>query len=245
MSLDRLQRELERAGLNVSAALTREQYDDLAPDAWRSERVAPGCRGVLIVGNGGRTLWPIFKAAPEAALESDPLDRYTERVLRDASSRFAPPLAFALYTERRAERYLPLMRLAERAGLGAPGRLGLLLHPTYGPWLAIRAALYLPFAVPPAPTPRFAPCAGCPAPCASSCRGGAVTESGFDARACLQSKLPDGPCRESCDARSACILGPEHAYGAEQSAHHARIRWSAAMRRRAERALASPPRPRG
>jgi hypothetical protein len=240
MNLDGLRRELARAGLNVTGGLNPEPYDALVPDAWRTERVDPGSRGVLIVGNGGRALWPIFEAAPEAALRRDPLDRYTERVLRDLSTRFTPPLVFALYTERRAEHYLPLVSLAERAGLGTPGRMGLLLHPTYGPWLAIRAALYVPFALPP-PTPgRFEPCVGCPAPCATHCRGGAVGES-FDARACLRSKLPDGPCRASCDARSACIAGREHAYTAEQSAHHARIRWSPPLRRQAARALASPP----
>ena len=31
-------------------------------------------------------------------------------------------------------------------------------------------------------------------------------------------------CATRCDARSACVVGPEHAYSAEQTAHHSRIR---------------------
>src|SRR5262249_61091307 len=54
------------------------------------------------------------------------------------------------------------MHLAECAGLGRPSLLGVLVHPDYGPWLALRAAILPPFGL---AAPRraggFCPCPPC------------------------------------------------------------------------------------
>jgi epoxyqueuosine reductase QueG len=237
VSLTALRASLAEAGFNLVGTLPVEEYDARVPEVWRSARVAPGARGVVVVGNAGRTLWPRFRRSPEARLRKNPLDRYTRRVLHEVASALDPPAGVALYTDRRDERYLPLVALAERAGFGRPGRVGVLLHPTYGPWVSIRGLLYaraeLPFREP----DPFDPCTGCPAPCASACRGGVIGEAGVDFRGCFRTKLTNRGCRAACDARSACVIGREHAFSTEQIAHHSRIRWRPAMLRHAARVL--------
>ena len=233
MSLEAVRQALDSAGLNLTGGLSPDVYDALVDTPWQLERVAPECRGVLVVGNGGRALWPRFRASPEAALAKNPLDIYTRRALAEAAARADGPAPFALYTEQREDGYLPLVALARQAGFGTPGRVGVLIHPEFGPWIAIRGLLYLPGEVPASGPAAFDPCTGCPAPCERACRGSVVGAGGVDVRGCFRTRILDPGCRTACDARRACVVGPEHAYSPEQEAHHARIRWRPAVLRRA------------
>lgn len=212
---------LARGGFEVTAPLPREIYDGLVADPWRGERVFPGARGVLVVANAGRTLWPLFSSSPEASRPEDPLDTYTRRVFEEATS---PDAGFALYNERREGSYLPLVTLAERAGLGIPGRVGVLLHPVYGPWMSLRGVVFTREPVELAPVSSFDPCTGCPAPCAEACHGNVVHLDGVDVEGCYRTRLTLRECALRCDARAACVIGPEHAFSADQVAHHSRIR---------------------
>jgi hypothetical protein len=123
----------------------------------------PHHRGIL-VGNT-RALWPPFQAAladPALAADPDPLDRYTERALDRAATALA---GRALYGHRTyAGAYLPLQRLAVAVGLGALGPHHLVIHPTYGPWFALRAVLLVP-GDGPLRVPIALPCR-----CTASCR---------------------------------------------------------------------------
>jgi len=240
VTLDVLRQALASAGLNLTGTLPKEEYDAIVPEPWRAEHLYPGCRAVLIVGNGGRTLWPFFEASPEARLRRNPLDRYTRRVMRETAERMAPPAGVVLYTDRRDNSYLPLVALAQRAGFGSPGRVGVLLHSTYGPWISIRGAIFLDQAVPFTEPAPFDPCNGCPAPCAAACHGQVVGSDSVDARGCFRTKILKRACRAACDARSACVVGPEHAFSPEQIAHHSRIRWRPSTIRHAIQVLARP-----
>jgi hypothetical protein len=224
MTLARALARLDEAGFNLAGALAAPDYDALVPEAWRLASVAPRARGVLIVGHAGRALWPRFAVSPEARLERDPLDAYTQRALGEAAALLGTGASWALYSEQRAGEYAPLVALARRSGLGTPGRVGLLLHPVYGPWISFRARLYTPEALASARPEPFDPCTGCPAPCASTCHGRAIGPRDFDGRACYATRLALPACALRCDARLACPVGSSHAYGAEQLAHHYRIR---------------------
>ena len=224
MSVARVVARLADAGLALTGSIPIAEYDALVPPSWRSAVLAPGARSALVVGNAGRALWEHFTVSPERALAEDPLDAYTRRVLGEAAGALAPEPAIGFYADRREGVYLPLVALAQRAGFGSPGRVGVLIHPVYGPWIAIRAVMLVAEALPfRAPTP-FDPCTGCPAPCASACHGRVVGPRGVDPAACHQARLTLSACALACDARSACVVGPEHAYSAEQIAHHSRIR---------------------
>jgi hypothetical protein len=215
---------LARAGLSLHGVLAVGEYDALVPAPWRSAALAPGSRSAVVVGNAGRALWDAFRASPESALEADPLDTYTRRVLAAAAQHSAPAATVGFYADQREGQYLPLVRLAQRAGFGAPGRVGVLIHPTYGPWIAIRAVLLVPESLAATRPVSFEPCRDCPAPCASACHGGVIGARGVDVAGCYHARLTEPACALACDARSACVIGPEHAYSREQIAHHSRIR---------------------
>lgn len=231
MSLAPALARLADAGLGLTGGLPIETYDALVPRPWRAAALAPGARGALVIGNAGRALWERFRAAPERALATDPLDAYTRRVLAEAARAAPPPVAIAFYADRRDGVYLPIVALARRAGFGSPGRVGVLLHPVYGPWIAIRAVLLTGEAPALPPQLDFEPCRGCPAPCARACPAGVVGPDGLDAAGCYRARQALFACAEACAARSACVIGPEHAYSREQIAHHSRIRHPAVSNR--------------
>lgn len=224
---------LEAAGFNVAGVLTPARYDALVPPAWRCAALLPRARAVVVLGCGGRAFGRALRAAlpvahaggPLPLTPPDPVERFSEQVVGAAASalRAAGCDARAAFSwQRRGGDFADFVALARACGCGAPSRLGLLLHPEYGPWLALRALLLS--AQPLAPTPPLAgsPCDGCAAPCAVACHGRALPPAGFDAAACARTRLRDPRCALRCDARRACVVGPTHAYDAELEAHHMR-----------------------
>ena len=215
---------LGAAGLDLRGALSPSVYDALVPPAWRCDALLTGARSALVVGSGGRALW---RAARESgAAGSDPLDLHTARAMHACVTelRAAGHAAVAVFAhERRGGAFADFVALAHAAGLGAPSRLGLLVHPIYGPWLSLRALLVSELAWPEStPLRSFDPCTGCPAPCATACHGAAVGRSGFDVPRCAAARRSDPRCALRCDARHACVLGRDHAYLAEAEGHHMR-----------------------
>jgi hypothetical protein len=221
----RVEALLDAAGLDLRGALAPAEYDARVPPAWRTERLLPGARSLLVIGSGGRALWRALEAGG-GARGRDPLDAHTEAALaacvallrgagEDARAGFAH--------EQRDGAFADFVALGHAAGLGAPSRLGLLVHPVYGPWLSLRALLATTLAWPAAaPLAGFDPCRGCPAPCATSCHGNAVTTSGFSVARCAATRSREPRCRLRCDARHACVLGREHAYLEVAESHHMR-----------------------
>jgi hypothetical protein len=126
------------------------------------EMLAGDARLGLLIGNT-RALWPRFREAmrdPELAAARDPLERYTERAIDGA---FAGARIF--YGHRTyGGGFLPLQRLAVVTGLGALAPIQLVIHPTYGPWFALRAVVVVE-GEPPARAPIDPPCR-----CDASCR---------------------------------------------------------------------------
>jgi hypothetical protein len=184
----------------------------------------------VVVASGGRALFDAFSSAPEAALSSDPVDAYTRRVVETAAGCLGGG-ALALFAfEQRGGVYADFVALGQAAGLGAPSRLGLLLHPEFGPWMSIRAVVLTEREVAETgPARGFDPCSGCPAPCVRACRGEAVpTAAGvfdsarFDVAACCATRASEPGCRLRCDARRACVIGPDHAYSPAAETHHMR-----------------------
>ncbi len=205
---------LEGAGFNAAGALPTQRYDALVPPAWRAERLLPGARSAALLGCGGRAFGEAVARSPCA--EPHPIDRFTRRAVEAAvgvlERRGARGRAL-FYWERRDGEFADFVALGRACGLGEPGRLGVLLHPHYGPWFSIRALILTSAELQQTgPLRDFAPCEGCPAPCEAACPGGAVRAEGFDAGACARTSEARPGCRERCDARRACVVGREHRY---------------------------------
>ncbi|MEO7096866.1 MAG: hypothetical protein ABI175_26645 [Polyangiales bacterium] len=164
------------------------------------ERLAGGPRLGLLVGNT-RALWPVFSAARRD--EPDPLDRYTERTLADAY-----PGATIYFTHRpESGAFLPFTRLAVATGFAALAPSHLVIHPIYGPWIALRALVVID-GEPPAREPITKPCV-----CAEPCRSA------------LAAALPSTDWRAWLAVRDACPMRA-HRYDDDQIAFHYATAWS-------------------
>lgn len=159
----------------------------------------------LIVANT-RALWPRFLAAraadPALAASRDPIEHYTESSVAHALDGAD---ATCVFPHRQYDgAFLPFQRLAAAAGLATLTPTHLLVHPTYGPWFALRAVI-LVAGTAPATTPLA------PYEC------DAATLQAFE-----HALVAEGPesWRAWLAVRDACPLGREHRYGAAQIAYH-------------------------
>ena len=228
--------ELARSGLDVAATLDVAAYEQCVPSAWRAAELLPGARSAIVVGAGGRALHERFSALgrPRGLALDDYAAEAIEHGCRALRAAGHAARAFG-YEARQGGVHVDLVALARRAGLGAPSRLGLLIHPRYGPWLSLRFLVLSARPVPAASAPpAFDPCAGCAAPCSQACPAAAprALPAGFDVASCADERGRSSACRLRCAARRACVVGPEHAYSDEAEALHMEASLAATLMRR-------------
>jgi epoxyqueuosine reductase QueG len=222
---------LRAAGLDVLGALAVADYDTRVPPGWRSGALLPGARSILVIGSGGSRL-------ARAALDRGGPDP-VETLAGLAVARCVDALVVAGHRavaahafERRDERGRPrrdagafadFVALGEAAGLGARSRLRLLVHPVYGPWLAVRSIVVTTARLSSTrPDPGFAPCEDCAAPCRDACPAEALATGPLDTALCLAERRAGGACALHCAARHACVLGREHAQPPDLETHFMR-----------------------
>lgn len=215
---------LEAAGFNACGVLDIDTWDERVPFAWRSGRMLDGACSVRVLGCGGRGFGDAFLASPEARRDRNPIDSFTRRVVEDAVRGLQVGGVRAragFYWERREGEFVDFVGLGHACGLGVPSRLGMLIHPTYGPWISLRAVILSSEKIETTPPlDGFAPCSGCPAPCETACPGNAVAAAGFDVATCVSTTRSHAPCRSRCAARHACVVGPEHAAAPDLEQRH-------------------------
>jgi hypothetical protein len=174
---------------------------------------------IVVIGNVGGAMWPVFRAAEQAA--DDPLDTWTRSVLK--------PIAAALgadFVHPSDEPFRPFQQWARRAEGIAQSPIGLLIHPEYGLWHAYRGALLFPFALDGLPHPISgpSPCLSCAGqPCLDACPVDAFTIGNYDADACrghVRSRTEPVCIDAGCAARLACPIGTENQYGPDQMHFH-------------------------
>ncbi|HYR95495.1 MAG TPA: hypothetical protein VEM57_02120, partial [Candidatus Binatus sp.] len=184
--LTALGRALAPRGLNLIGATTPEAYDAGIPRRYALGQLVPEARGVIVIGNGGAGFWAAFRdfcrGHPGHAATADPLDAFTRQAVEEAARPLVGADARFLYPFRFPDEPVSFMRLAECAGLGRPSLTGVLVHPVFGPWIALRAAILLPVQVDaPRPADGFDPCPGCvERACIPACPVGAVGPAGWD-----------------------------------------------------------------
>lgn len=210
-----LQGALSAIGLNASGVCDGRPYDHLLP----------GCRSVVVFGSGGTALWDAFladlRARPEhLTAHAHPLDDFVTRAIQAADP--DPPASRRwVRCAAEPEAFVDFRPLGLAAGLGWHSRTGMLLHPTYGLWLGMRAACFTTEALPlSAPLDGEGPCGGCPGHCARACPGGAFPEGSLQIRACAAFNVASDVCHGRCDARRACPAGSTHRHGDLQHHYH-------------------------
>jgi len=211
---------LGRVGIDLVGATSVAAYDARMPTGRTLGADAGGARGVVVAGNGGRAFWDAFRADGRC-VGDDPLDAFTRRVVEDAVRDL--PGATCRFPFEPAPRRLDFRLLAELAGLGRPSLVGVLVHPVYGPWIALRAAILVPDDVTaPRPADGFDPCPSCvERPCIVACPAGVVGPSGWDVAGCAAHRLAAvAHCADGCAARIACVYGRAHHYPPDALAFH-------------------------
>lgn len=176
---------------------------------------------LVLVGNAGATLWSHID--PGWLAKEDPIDQYSQATVTAWLDTFWPgrePLW--LYP---APFVVPLLPLAQQAGWMAPSPLGSGVHPTYGPWLAMRAAFLLSEPLPLTPTAPLAasPCDTCDEqPCLTACPVQALSkEEPPNLKVCLSHRWSESSsCADRCLARLACPVGASHRYPQAQIRYH-------------------------
>jgi len=180
------------------------------------------CGTILLLGNLGGALWPVFAESPELADGAPhPLDRWTRRILESLAPGFGATALFPFG----GPPWLPFQRWAMKADSVTASPLGILIHPDFGLWHAYRGALAFADRLDlPQGVRRPSPCDSCiERPCLSGCPVGAFSHGGYDVAGCRGhvAGVRGTACRgQGCLARLACPIGREHAYPPAQMAFH-------------------------
>lgn len=220
------QHTLSSFGLNTVGVLDRATYNQLAPEGSRCEDIFPPTGTVLVVGSGGTHFWDQFvehlRLHPHHLTEQPhPLDHFLELSLHlhqpviqaGGDTRVIP-------ITHNTPIFLDVRKLALASGQGTLSPVGLLLHPEFGLWWALRVVIFTEVEVPPSLPLPSSPCVPCPAPCISACPAGAVQSSGFVFDRCQLQHQQSQTCTYTCHARNACIVAPQHTYRELQSLYH-------------------------
>jgi len=215
---------LSRYGLNHWGVVAAGAYDNGAKSGLSIAEIAPGTKSILVVGNAGRAFWEAFmgdlRQSPDHLRDYDhPVDAYVSRAIQRSSAPITQLNHRWIEAAHDAPIHLDFRTLAVAAGLGAPSRLGLVIHPKYGPWMALRAACFLPLSLPNSKRVEDL-CSDCAAPCVAACPGNAFSDRQWDAERCVTFHQESTDCSQSCASRAACPVGSNMAYSGLQQRYH-------------------------
>lgn len=214
-------------GFNLVGFVDAAEFDACQPAGRRADDLAPGCGTVFLLGSGGRGLWEHIESVQGpigAAREGfHPIDEWSAAAGADLLAWLADVGVAARLGMPDDPEALNFMQLAECARWGTISPvIGLLLHPEFGPWVSLRAALLLdgqPFgAVPLEQDEPFQPCSTCDRPCVPACPVGVYDSNGGMQLEVCASHRHAGHCASGCDPRRACPVGAEARYGPEEEA---------------------------
>lgn len=210
---------LSVAGMNGRGAF-HPVADDGVPDCGFANRVGT----VVLAGNIGSAMWPVFEAGRRD--EENPLDQWTERVLGKIVQDLAPVYGAvtALYPSD-GPPYHPFQQWAMRAEPVFPSPIGPLMHADHGLWHAYRGVLAFEARLDiPEREDRANPCDSCTdKPCLSTCPIGAFRPGKYAVKDCanyLTTTEGDVCLAQGCQARRSCPVAPHNRYDEAQGRFH-------------------------
>jgi methylmalonic aciduria homocystinuria type C protein len=206
------------AGFDLIQPLQVGWYNAQVTGSLRLEDFGSESTLALVVGNT-RALWPVFlsalRAEPALLAAPHPLYAYTERCVARAAQTLEHPWRLR-WSHAGGEQLVAMQRLAHAAGLAYLSQSQLSVHPEYGPWIGLRAALSIAVPGPPGPAPELAhPCGGCAGRCLPA----------FErALAALQGEVHQQGVERSWQlwlaCRDACPTGQQYRYDEAQILYH-------------------------
>ena len=206
-------------GLVVRGAFSVSE-DDSVP----SMPDGAAARTLVLIGNTGSSLWPMFSQSMELQDGLDnPLDRWSRRV----GDALAKDFGAVAYYPFGGPAYQPFIRWAKKAESLRSSKIGLLLHPEFGLWHAYRLALAFPsvmFDEAHAVSEQAHACDICKVqPCYGACPVGAFADDHFDVKRCVTylDANPQAECNlRGCLARLSCPEGAQFRYEQPHATFH-------------------------
>ena len=217
-----LAEHLEPLGFEVLGAVASDEYNDALEAQHAAYRItALGEPSVALVIGNTRRLWPLFlDAFANSAIgdELHPLDAYSRQHIGGAAAEVARALGVqhvVRFSFDPPPNTVAIQKLATLAGVAELAPIGLCIHPTFGPWLSLRAAVVLAMPGPRA-TQSAATCSGCTRrPCLGP-REQVVAMGG----AGVTRELLATHWQTWLAMRDACPIGRESRYGDPQIRYH-------------------------
>ena len=209
VAINTLTTAIEELGMAVVGSFAVEDDDQLEGGS------------VVLVGNAGSAIWPVFQGSNEAKDgQPHPMDRWSKRVLGVLAREHGAGILFP----SDGPPYQPFQRWAVRANPAiAPSPIGIAIHPKWGLWWALRAAIIWPDELPQANTGAGeVPCTSClDKPCLAGCPAGAFGSGRYDVAACASYVTPGTACfKGPCAARASCPVGGGFRYEPAHAAFH-------------------------
>ena len=222
--LQELETRAADIGLNLVGLADCAEFDLCQPRGRRAREFLPNCQTIVVLGSGGSEFWRRLPRQDPRCDGADPVGARTVAFTKEVVAWLAAQGVAARTVYPDACRTLNFAQLGESAGLGTMSPVsGFLLHPTFGPWLSVRAAVLVagyPFGcnfMPRVPA-SFQPCLQCAKPCVPACPIQVCDgDGGIDLRACATHRHGGG-CTDHCAVRRACPVGTEQRYGVDEEA---------------------------
>ncbi len=208
---DLVANRLTRDGIDLAASTSVAAYNAAVGAAHRLP--GPADSTVMVVGNTA-ALWPHIErfARAEGSHVADPVDRFVEGVVADATADVGGVIDIR-FSHEPPPRRIAIQRLAHLAGLAWLSPSHLCVHPDFGPWIALRAAIVFDEPVGAVPAEPKPPC-----DCSQHCLP-------LLARALEAGEPSDGAelaerWRLWLAVRDACPVGKPHRYPNDQIRYH-------------------------
>ena len=216
--VDRLRERCAAAGFDLVQPLAVGWYNGVVQGALRLDDWGSPGHLAVVVGNS-RALWPVFLDAlardAQLAAARDPLDTYCERELSHATAQLGVR-ASVRFAHEGGERRVAMQRLAHAAGLAYLTETHASVHPVYGPWVGLRAAISIAIVGPSGPPPVVPhPCQGCAGRCLPAFEHALSTVDVTPSEANMQAHW-----QAWLAWRDACPIGREHRYSDAQIRYH-------------------------
>lgn len=225
-SLRQLEESLQAFGMTVLGGF-HLQADEVA----QFTRLKGDVIGLMVASHGSH-MWRCFQQSAfyKDGL-SDPLDRWTKRVLEELAAETGAGLALPFDRP-----YPPFQTWARRATGMCHSPLGILIHREYGLWFGLRGVFLFEVKVEnqdvnkliQSPSSVENPCDKClEKPCLSHCPVSAFDGGGLNVEVCFShlKNIEDRGTRpdclsKGCFARAACPVGIEYRYSDAQLQFH-------------------------
>ncbi|MEO0368366.1 MAG: hypothetical protein AAF197_06210 [Pseudomonadota bacterium] len=215
-SFDQVLKTLKARGLNMSAVIDVAELPSNIVDSMRANNLdLSQYARLVILGNAGKGFWQELEKFGNNGL--NPIDRYSIHLAEQLITSISESDDRNVLLYPLQDKVIPLQKLGELVGWGAPAPMGNSINEEYGLWFALRAAFLTS-----APLnctqvkPQRSPCNTCEAkPCRLACPTAAVFDKveNFQLSKCIDHRLTaDSSCRSRCFARLACPVGAEHRY---------------------------------